>query len=100
MRDSPIEVNMFDRMLYEYTGADTAAECDTDEDVRQCGTGTDRRQRGGADVLADDNRVGHVVDLLEKAAENHRQREDRERAKRRVCDEVFVFCSHSHDRSF
>ena len=76
---------------HKHAGADTTAKRDADEDVRQCGTGTDRRQRSGADVLPDDDRVGHVVDLLEKAAENHRQREDRERAKRRIRDEVFVF---------
>ena len=44
-----------------------------------------------AHALPHDDGVGHVVDLLEKAAEDHRHCKNRQRFQRRIGNQILIF---------
>ena len=71
---------------HEHARTDTCSKRHADEDIRQGRTGTDCSKRRRADILPDDDGIGHVINLLKKTADDHRQCKNGQRLQRRIGD--------------
>ena len=58
---------------HQHSRTDAGTDCHTNKHIRKRRTGPDRRKCGGTDKLTDDDGIRHVIDLLKKATDNHRQ---------------------------
>ena len=66
-------------------------KCHTNKYIRKCRACTDSRKCRRTNILTDNNGIRHNINLLKKAAQNHRHCKNSQRFEWGICDQVFIF---------